>query len=122
MSEDRELDALVSALDHFSHAPHIMVAANVCSRSASALNALRKENAKLRAMLEIDPRHSYDGIDARDKTITMQDAEILRMMEENRVARIDELEAALVESRRDIERLREQLASAIDQSASISEE
>jgi hypothetical protein len=36
------------------------------------------EIVRLRARLEIDPRHPYDGIDCRDETIRGQDAEIER--------------------------------------------
>lgn len=45
--------------------------------------------ATLEERLEIDPRHSYDGIDSRDATIKMQDQ------------RIDELGAALAGAQED---------------------
>ena len=43
-----------------------------------------EEIARLRNRLEIDPRHSYDGIDSRDETIKLMQSEI-----EHLRARID---------------------------------
>ena len=41
-----------------------------------ALAALETENEMLKAKLEVDPDVEYDGIDCRDATIKLQDAEI----------------------------------------------
>lgn len=40
---------------------------------------LKAEIERLRARLEIDPRHKWDGIACRDETIRLQDAEIERL-------------------------------------------
>lgn len=43
---------------------------------------LREEIARLEERLEIDPRHSYDGIYCRDETIKLQEERIERLRSE----------------------------------------
>ena len=60
-----------------------------CSKAAGSeeglcLGELPQIIARLRKRLEIDPQHSYDGIESRDETIRMQNAEIARLRSELR--------------------------------------
>jgi hypothetical protein len=76
---------------------------------------------RLRERLEIDPAHPYDGIDCRDETIRVQDAEITRLTAEVRVRQTiveearDERDAALAEN----ESLRAALREIIADSFSV---
>jgi hypothetical protein len=58
-----------------------MAASNWAARYewADELTAAADEIERLRKRLEIDPQHSYDGIDSRDETIKMLEAEIERL-------------------------------------------
>lgn len=49
---------------------------------ATEVRELIEEIRGLRERLEIDPRHSVDGIAARDETIRLQDGEIERLRED----------------------------------------
>lgn len=45
-------------------------------QSTPNIEALRKENEELKARLEIDPSHPYDGIYTRDETIKMLEGQL----------------------------------------------
>jgi chromosome segregation ATPase len=61
------------------------------------------EIARLQARLEVDPRHSVDGIEARNETIRQQDRELARLRGE------------LQDSRRVVEAMYQRAASAAEQ-------